>query len=58
MTIKDKHEKLEQTKDEVIKLKESLDNGPVTPIIKGTVDRLENILNLLFDNDLYTPTNE
>jgi hypothetical protein len=55
MIIKGQHEKLEQAKDEVIKLRDELKNNDITHI-DDAVLRLDNLLNLLFDNDLYIPS--
>jgi hypothetical protein len=62
MVIKDKHEKLEQTKDELIKLRDKVRSNEYQSMTYNRISetdivkRLDNILNLLFDNDLYTPT--
>jgi hypothetical protein len=53
MIIKDPIEKIEQTKEEVIRLKDDLKKGMIISI-EISVERLENILDLLFDNDNYT----
>ena len=56
MIIKNPIEKIKQIKEEVIKLREFLDENPATPIIKVTISSLYNIENLLFDNNDFKPT--
>jgi hypothetical protein len=55
MIIKDQHEKVQQVKEEIIRLRDELKKGPAT-YYQGSIFKLNNILDLLFENDNYTPS--